>query len=142
MRYTDAQRKPILATAQKEGLASAQVKKRFGVSTLTFYRWLEPVLTDAWYLLRLTTGRAAVARAQRAKPCSKARTACCTGRISSSGSRAAKGCGRRKIWRRGSCAIVSGREADQVIARTMRPVVRLWPRVLPATATARGRLGR
>jgi len=46
-RYTDAQKKQILATAKKEGLTGAQVKKRFGVSTLTFYRWRGPVRSDA-----------------------------------------------------------------------------------------------
>ena len=46
-RYTDAEKKQILATAKKEGLTGAQVKKRFGVSTLTFYRWRGPVRSDA-----------------------------------------------------------------------------------------------
>ena len=42
-RYTEAEKKQILATAKKEGLTGAQVKKRFGVSTLSFYRWRGPV---------------------------------------------------------------------------------------------------
>ena len=42
-RYTDAQKKRILATARKEGLTGAQVRKRFGVSTLSFYRWRGPL---------------------------------------------------------------------------------------------------
>ena len=46
-RYTDSQKKHILAAAKKEGLTGAQVKKRFGVSTLTFYRWRGPVRSDA-----------------------------------------------------------------------------------------------
>ena len=46
-RHTDAQKKQILAAAKKEGLTGAQVKKRFGVSTLTFYRWRGPVRSDA-----------------------------------------------------------------------------------------------
>ena len=46
-RYTAAQKAKILATAKKEGLTGAQVAKRFGVSTLTFYRWRGPVRSDA-----------------------------------------------------------------------------------------------
>ena len=46
-RYTDTQKKQILAMAKKEGLTGAQVAKRFGVSTLTFYRWRGPVRSDA-----------------------------------------------------------------------------------------------
>ena len=42
-RYTPAQRAKILSTAKKEKLTGAQVRKRFGVSTLTFYRWRGPV---------------------------------------------------------------------------------------------------
>ena len=42
-RYTPAQKQQILATAKKEGLTGVQVKKRFGVSTLSFYRWRGPV---------------------------------------------------------------------------------------------------
>ena len=42
-RYTPAERRRILAAARKEGLTGAQVKKRFGVSALTFYRWRGPV---------------------------------------------------------------------------------------------------
>src|SRR5688572_21329760 len=33
----------ILAAAKKDGLTGEQVAKRFGVSTLTFYRWRGPV---------------------------------------------------------------------------------------------------
>ncbi len=42
-RYTAAERARILAAAQKQGLTGAQVKARFGVSPLTFYRWRGPV---------------------------------------------------------------------------------------------------
>ena len=42
-RYTPVQKQRILAAARKEGLTGAQVKQRFGVSTLTFYRWRGPV---------------------------------------------------------------------------------------------------
>jgi transposase-like protein len=42
-RYDKAEKAKILATAKKEGLTGAQVAKRFGVSTLTFYRWRGPV---------------------------------------------------------------------------------------------------
>ena len=47
IRYTSTQRAKILAAAKKEGLTGAQVAKRFGVSTLTFYRWRGPVRSDA-----------------------------------------------------------------------------------------------
>jgi transposase-like protein len=46
-RYSAAQKAKILAAAKKEGLTGAQVAKRFGVSTLTFYRWRGPVRSDA-----------------------------------------------------------------------------------------------
>ena len=42
-RYSQAQKEQILSTAKREGLTGAQVRKRFGVSTLTFYRWRGPV---------------------------------------------------------------------------------------------------
>ncbi len=42
-RYTAAETKKILATAVRERLTGAQVRKRFGVSMLTFYRWRGPV---------------------------------------------------------------------------------------------------
>ncbi len=42
-RYTPAQKQRILAAARKEGLTGAQVRERFGVSLLTFYRWRGPV---------------------------------------------------------------------------------------------------
>ncbi|HEY2956401.1 MAG TPA: transposase [Candidatus Eisenbacteria bacterium] len=41
-RYTAEQKRKILETARKENLTGAQVKKRFGVSTLSFYRWRGP----------------------------------------------------------------------------------------------------
>ena len=47
IRDTTARKAKILATAKKEGLTGAQVKKKFGVSTLTFYRWRGPVRSDA-----------------------------------------------------------------------------------------------
>jgi transposase-like protein len=55
-RYTAEQKQRILAAAKKEGLTGEQVKKRFGVSTLTFYRWRGPV--------RGRRGRSAAARAR------------------------------------------------------------------------------
>lgn len=42
-RYSAEQKAKILATAKKEGLTGAEVRKRFGVSTLSFYRWRGPV---------------------------------------------------------------------------------------------------
>jgi transposase-like protein len=42
-RYSPAEKAKILAAAKKEGLTGAEVKQRFGVSTLTFYRWRGPV---------------------------------------------------------------------------------------------------
>ncbi len=37
--YTDEQRTHILATAAKEKLTAAQVKKKFGVTQVTYYSW-------------------------------------------------------------------------------------------------------
>ena len=42
-RYTAAEKQHILAVAKKEGLSGPQVKKRFGISLLTFYGWRGPV---------------------------------------------------------------------------------------------------
>ncbi len=42
-RYTAAEKKKILAIAEKEGLTGADVQKRFGIAQLTFYRWRGPV---------------------------------------------------------------------------------------------------
>jgi len=39
VRYTDQQRRNILATARRENLTGAEVRARFGVSTLSFYAW-------------------------------------------------------------------------------------------------------
>lgn len=38
-RYSEAERSRILETAKREHLTGAQVRARFGVSTLTFYTW-------------------------------------------------------------------------------------------------------
>jgi transposase-like protein len=38
-RYSTAKRQSILATAQSEGLTAAEVKKRFGVTPVTYYSW-------------------------------------------------------------------------------------------------------
>jgi transposase-like protein len=46
-RYTPAEKAKILAAAAKQGLTGAQVAKKFGVATLTFYRWRGPVRSDA-----------------------------------------------------------------------------------------------
>ena len=37
--YTDNQRGSILAAAQRGGLTALQVKKRFGVTPVTYYSW-------------------------------------------------------------------------------------------------------
>ena len=42
-RYTEAEKKKILAIAKKEGLTGADVQKKFGIAQLTFYRWRGPV---------------------------------------------------------------------------------------------------
>jgi transposase-like protein len=37
--YTEAQREKILAAAQAEGLTALDVRKRFGVTPVTYYSW-------------------------------------------------------------------------------------------------------
>ena len=37
--YTPAQRAMVLAAAQKEGLTAIQVRRRFGVTPVTYYPW-------------------------------------------------------------------------------------------------------
>lgn len=43
VRYTAEKKAQILAAAKKESLTGEAVAKRFGISTLTFYRWRGPV---------------------------------------------------------------------------------------------------
>ncbi len=43
VRYSAEKKAEILAAAKKESLTGEQVAERFGVSTLTFYRWRGPV---------------------------------------------------------------------------------------------------
>jgi len=38
-RYTDEQKRTILAAAQKDGLTALQVQKKFGVKPITYYSW-------------------------------------------------------------------------------------------------------
>ena len=42
IRYSEAEKKAILRAASKENMTGAQVKKKFGVSPLTYYRWRGP----------------------------------------------------------------------------------------------------
>ena len=37
--YSDAQRRTILEAAQRDGLTAMDVKKRFGVTPVTYYSW-------------------------------------------------------------------------------------------------------
>lgn len=37
--YTERQRRTILAAAQKQGLTALQVKRKFGVTPVTYYSW-------------------------------------------------------------------------------------------------------
>ena len=37
--YTESQRRTILAAAQKQGLTALQVKRKFGVTPVTYYSW-------------------------------------------------------------------------------------------------------
>src|SRR5689334_10601486 len=46
-RYTPAEKAKILAAAKAEGLTGDQVARKFGVASLTFYRWRGPVRSDA-----------------------------------------------------------------------------------------------
>jgi transposase-like protein len=47
VRYTAEKKAAILEAAKKEGLSGAQVAKRFGIASLTFYKWRGPVRSDA-----------------------------------------------------------------------------------------------
>ena len=42
-RYSKAEKAKILVAAKKGNLTGAQVRKRFGISMLTFYRWRGPI---------------------------------------------------------------------------------------------------
>jgi transposase-like protein len=43
VRYSAGKKAEILAAARKDNLTGEQVAKRFGIATLTFYRWRGPV---------------------------------------------------------------------------------------------------
>src|SRR5688572_11021235 len=43
VRYSSEKKAEILAAAKKDNLTGEAVAKRFGISTLTFYRWRGPV---------------------------------------------------------------------------------------------------
>lgn len=43
IRYTEEKKAEILAAAKKAKLTGEQVAKKFGIATLTFYRWRGPV---------------------------------------------------------------------------------------------------
>jgi transposase-like protein len=45
--YSPAMKAKVLAAAKRDKLTGAQVAKRFGISTLTFYRWRGPVRSHA-----------------------------------------------------------------------------------------------
>ena len=38
-RYSESKRQSILASAQREGLTANQVRKKFGVTPVTYYSW-------------------------------------------------------------------------------------------------------
>jgi len=42
-RYSAAEKKKIMAAAKKSNMTGAEAAKKFGISTLTFYRWRGPV---------------------------------------------------------------------------------------------------
>jgi len=66
-RYTQAEKKRILATSAKEGLTGKEVSQRFGVSTLSFYRWRGPVQGAKAKALKGSTKVAVDERALRAQ---------------------------------------------------------------------------
>lgn len=45
-RFSDAERKNIIATAQRQGLTGDQVAKKFGISTVTYYLWRKKAGTN------------------------------------------------------------------------------------------------
>jgi transposase-like protein len=59
--YSAAEKKRIMAAARKGNLTGAQVRKQFGVSPLTYYRWRGPVRAPR-VGARTVAGRAAAAR--------------------------------------------------------------------------------
>lgn len=66
-RYSGAEKRKILAAAARAGLTGEQVSKKFGVSTLTFYRWRGPVRGPKAKALKSSPKAAVDERALRAQ---------------------------------------------------------------------------
>ena len=61
-RFSDSERRTILATAQREGLTGAQIAKRFGISQVTYYLWKKKAGGGARRRVRAEAAAATVGR--------------------------------------------------------------------------------
>jgi len=74
-RYTEDQRSSILSVAQREGLTATEVKKRFGVTPVTYYSWRKKtgVAGRRGQAIRVAGGNAALSSQVRTEVRSRVR---------------------------------------------------------------------
>ena len=74
-RYTEDQRTNILSVAQREGLTATEVKKRFGVTPVTYYSWRKKtgVAGRRGQAIRVAGGNAALSSQVRTEVRSRVR---------------------------------------------------------------------
>jgi len=74
-RYTADQRATILSVAQREGLSGTEVKKRFGVTPVTYYSWRKKtgVAGRRGQAIRVAGGNAALSSQVRTEVRSRVR---------------------------------------------------------------------
>ncbi len=74
-RYTEDQRTTILSVAQREGLTATEVKKRFGVTPVTYYSWRKKtgVAGRRGQAIRVAGGNAALSSQVRTEVRSRVR---------------------------------------------------------------------
>src|SRR5436309_1797163 len=74
-RYTEDQRATILSVAQREGLTATEVKKRFGVTPVTYYSWRKKtgVAGRRGQAIRVAGGNAALSSQVRTEVRSRVR---------------------------------------------------------------------
>ncbi len=74
-RYTEDQRSTILSVAQREGLTATEVKKRFGVTPVTYYSWRKKtgVAGRRGQAIRVAGGNAALSSQVRTEVRSRVR---------------------------------------------------------------------
>src|SRR5262245_53982366 len=71
--YSDQKRNAVLAAAQREGLTANDVRKRFGVTPVTYYSWRRKYGVGRRTLAGVSGGRGDLARQVRSEVQAKVR---------------------------------------------------------------------